>query len=275
MTNIKESDSVIVNTQDLIRAWMSSPHPSIKTSSYFPVYAKLFAHLRHTQCTFVETGILEGGSLFMWRQWLGTQARIVGIDLNPDARKWENFGFEIFIGDQADRKFWEDTLGTIGSYDALLDDGGHQSFQQIVTTEAAIKYATRPCLIVIEDTYTSFMNDFASHGENSFLQYAKASTDCLTARSHQMYKNRFPTPSPELLESFGKVFSIEFFNGITVFKIDPNLILDPENRRNRPSTGSASDFRYEGLEEAEIVWPNIFDPKKKIIKGQRNPKKKS
>jgi hypothetical protein len=90
-----------------------------------------------------------------------------------------------------------------------------------------------------------------------------------------MYKNRFPTPSPELLENFGKVFSIEFFNGITVFKIDPNLILDPENRRNRPSTGSASDFRYEGLEEAEILWPNIFDPKRKIIKGQRNPKKKS
>ena len=123
MTHMEEADSVIVNTQDLIRAWMSSPHPSIKTSSYFPVYAKLFAHLRHTQCTFVETGILEGGSLFMWRQWLGTQARIVGIDLNPDARKWENFGFEIFIGDQADRKFWEDTLAMIGSYDALL--GNH------------------------------------------------------------------------------------------------------------------------------------------------------
>jgi hypothetical protein len=50
---------------ELVRCWQNAPHPSIKTTSYFPAYVQLFQHLRGTECTFVETGILDGGSLFM------------------------------------------------------------------------------------------------------------------------------------------------------------------------------------------------------------------
>lgn len=38
---------------------------------------------------FVEIGVLDGGSLFMWRDYLGKDAEIIGIDLNPDAKRWE------------------------------------------------------------------------------------------------------------------------------------------------------------------------------------------
>ena len=36
----------------------------------------------------------------MWRDYFGKDARIIGIDLNPEAKKWEKHGFEIFIGNQ-------------------------------------------------------------------------------------------------------------------------------------------------------------------------------
>ena len=98
------------STEELIQCWANSPYPSIKTSTYFAAYAQIFGHLRNTDCTFVETGILDGGSLFMWRSWLGPKAKIVGIDLNPQARKWEAHGFEIHIGDQGDPSFWSETL---------------------------------------------------------------------------------------------------------------------------------------------------------------------
>ena len=55
--------------------------------------------------TFVEIGIGNGGSLFMWKKFFGKKARIIGIELNPDAKKLEKFGFEIFIGDQSDPFF--------------------------------------------------------------------------------------------------------------------------------------------------------------------------
>ena len=41
----------------------------------------------------------------MWRDWLGKDARIIGIDLDPNAKKLEKYGFEIFIGDQASTDF--------------------------------------------------------------------------------------------------------------------------------------------------------------------------
>ena len=40
---------------------------------------------------------------------LGKDARIIGIDLDPNA-KIGKYGFEIFIGDQASTDFWENFL---------------------------------------------------------------------------------------------------------------------------------------------------------------------
>jgi hypothetical protein len=97
----------------------------------------------------------------MWREWLGPKARIIGIDLNPDAKKWSESGFEIYIGDQGDPNFWRETLPKIGKIDAFLDDGGHESFQQIVTIQELINHVHNNSVLVVEDTFTSFMNDFS------------------------------------------------------------------------------------------------------------------
>ena len=40
-------------------------------------------------------------------KFFGPKARIIGIDLNPNAKKWTKYGFEIFIGDQSDINFWK------------------------------------------------------------------------------------------------------------------------------------------------------------------------
>lgn len=253
--------------EELIEAWGTSPQPSIKTTSYFPVYANLFSHLRNKKCTFIETGVLEGGSLFMWKKWLGPDARVIGIDLNPEAKKWESFGFEIFIGDQACPNFWNTTFSKIGQFDAFLDDGGHQSFQQVVSLQQAIHHSTGDCVIAVEDTYTSFMNDFQSHRDRSFLEYSKDATDLLVGRSFQMYPGRFPE-SVNLTEvlRFQKVFNISFFNGIVAFHIAPDLCFDAEIVRNKKSS-STKDFRYDGLNQATISWPNLLCEELVVIEG--------
>jgi hypothetical protein len=251
---------------DLVAAWKTSPEPSGKVSSYFPVYVQLFQHLWRRPCVFIETGILDGGSLFMWRKWLGDQARIVGIDLNPGAVKWRNFGFDIYIGDQADPAFWRETLHEIGQFDAFLDDGGHQAFQQIVTLTETLRFAKTQCVIAIEDTYSSFMVDFGFPSENSFIEYAKASTDCLIGRSFDLYRNRFPsTQNVKAIELFRNVLSVQFFEGIVCFHVNPTLIARSEVIRNRTAKG-AVDFRYEGKNQAEVEWPNVLVPERRVIK---------
>ena len=242
----------------LVKSWQNSPHPSIKITSYFPAYVELFGHLVNKECTFIETGVLDGGSLFMWRNWLGPKARIIGLDLNPEAVKWRDSGFEIFIGDQGDPDFWKSSLSEIGSFDALLDDGGHQSFQQIVTAIEAIKFATSDCVIAVEDTFTSFMKDFSAHGSFSFLEYAKDATDILLGKSFGMYGNRFPNiKNSEAINDFKNVYSIQFYNGIVAFHLNQNYSQTPELVRNKPS-GGASDFRYEGVNNATVNWPTLI-----------------
>ena len=85
------------NNSPLYQSFLKSPHRSIKHESYFSVYDKLLSKYIDQDITFVEIGILDGGSLFMWRDFLGDKARIIGIEINPVAKKWEEHGFEIFI----------------------------------------------------------------------------------------------------------------------------------------------------------------------------------
>ena len=89
------------------QAYVKSPYRSIKLSTYFEIYDDLFKKYRGKNITFVEIGVLSGGSLFMWREFFGPEARIIGVDLNPNAKKWEEEGFEIFIGSQSDETFSE------------------------------------------------------------------------------------------------------------------------------------------------------------------------
>ncbi|MFM8900433.1 MAG: hypothetical protein ACKOF9_10875 [Burkholderiales bacterium] len=261
--------------QSLVKSWEDSPYPSVKITSYFPAYVEMFGHLVNRKCVFIETGILDGGSLFMWRKWLGPEARIIGIDLNPEAAKWRESGFEIFIGDQGDPEFWKATLREVGSFDALLDDGGHQSFQQIVTAIEAIKLANNDCVIAVEDTFTSFMKDFSAHGSFSFLEYAKDATDILIGRSSEIYADRFPKKiNTDAINEFRNVYSIQFYNGIVAFHVSQKYSQNPEIVRNKPRTG-ASDFRYAGVNSATINWSALVSDKRVVeVYGEESQKQK-
>jgi hypothetical protein len=193
--------------------------------------------------------------------------RVIGVDLNPDAIKWRESGFEIYIGDQGDPAFWGHLFSQVGAFDVLLDDGGHQSFQQIVTASESLRAANKECIVVIEDTATSFMKDFRCPSEDSFLEFSKAATDCVVGRSFGLYQNRFPENSNQAaIEFFKNVFSIQFFDGVVSFHIDPSKVTVPVILRNS-GTSLASDFRYEGKDSATVEWPDVLKPDRRRIEG--------
>jgi hypothetical protein len=249
-------------------AWEESPFPSFKHTNYFRIYSELFRHLVGKRCTFIETGILEGGSLFMWRKWLGDRARIIGVDLNPQALKWKEHGFEILIGDQGNPDFWQRVFHEVGEFDALLDDGGHQSFQQIVTVQESLRHARSRCVIAVEDTHTNFASDFARHGRHSFLEYSKDATDVLLAKTAHFESYSVPRiKNHDIIDLFRHVHSIEFYMDIVAFKVDPSLSEIPEMIWNRPATAHAADFRYQGVNSANVIWPNMFRRQVVAVRG--------
>ncbi len=255
---------------ELFNAYKESPEPSYKVTSFFRIYSKLLSEFRYRPSVIIETGILNGGSLFMWRKWFGKSARIIGVDLNPQAKKWEQHGFEIYIGDQADPVFWDSVYAAIGTpFDVLIDDGGHQSIQQMVTLESGMAHVRDHGVILIEDTYASFMAEFSAHRVSSFLEYAKDATDLLNGRVRHFNSGSFPKDLNEkMIKKFDRCYSIEFFCGLVAFKFDP---YEFENRPmlcwNRAPAKMEKDFRFEGKQEALIDWPDLFTKKTIQIRG--------
>ena len=54
-----------------------------KWKHYFPICERHFGKFVHQDVVMLEIGCGQGGSLQMWKRFLGPHARIVGIDINP------------------------------------------------------------------------------------------------------------------------------------------------------------------------------------------------
>ena len=124
----------------MFQIYKNTKYVSLKCNTYFQVYEELLSKYINKEITFVEIGILHGGSLYMWKEYFGNKARIIGIDLHPNAKKLEKDGFEIFIGSQSDPNFWKKFFSKVGNIDILLDDGGHTNENQILTLNNTVDH---------------------------------------------------------------------------------------------------------------------------------------
>ncbi|MDB9877756.1 class I SAM-dependent methyltransferase [Amylibacter sp.] len=219
---------------DTYQSYIKSPYKSIKLSTYFDSYDHFFSKYRNQNITFVEIGVLGGVSLFMWRDYFGPKARIIGVDLNPNAKKWEKSGFEIYIGSQSDINFWETFTKDVGLIDVVLDDGGHTYEQQIITTECLLPSMNDGGIIVVEDTHTSYMEGFGPK-KKSFIEYTKMLIDKLNMRFGEFCGS----------ESERRFWSIEVVESMVALKINKKASnLKSELINNGGMDDLAQDFRY-------------------------------
>ena len=192
----------------IIKSFKSSPRYSIKWNNYFDIYNNLFKKFVNKKITFVEVGIGNGGSLFMWRKFFGKKAKIIGIELNPEAKKLEKFGFKISIGDQSDPHFWKSFYKKYGKVDILLDDGGHRNIQQITTFMESYSHVKPNGKIVVEDTHTSFMKKkgFKNPSKYSFINFSKLIVENMHRRNPMLDK--------ELNNLSKKIESVFYYDSI-------------------------------------------------------------
>ena len=254
------------DNKDLLNYFNQSKYYSLKYKNYFPVYEKLFSKFRGKKITFVEIGVLSGGSLFMWKDYFGKDARIIGVELNPDAKKFEKEGFEIFIGNQSDENFWKNFFDKVGQVDIVLDDGGHTNFQQIVTCCSCVPSIKENGLMVVEDVFHSYGLSYGAKGffnpsKYSFINFCKKSIDDINYRFPESKKFQFS------LNRF--IYSVEFFESIVAFKINKNLC----SSKNEVifSKGKNLEHKdYAHLHNQNIPGSNKFVLKiKKILKSFR------
>lgn len=193
-----------------------------KWEHYFEIYDRHFHPYRGTGPVVVEIGVYHGGSLKMWKDYFGPGARIFGIDINPDCRRFEEPGIEILIGSQEDPEFLDEVRATLPRPDILIDDGGHTMKQQILTFERLFEHVREDGVYLCEDIHTSYWEDYGGghRRPGTFIEFSKDLVDSL-----QAYHSTDPDFQPDEITS--AVNSLHFYDSVLVIE---------KRKRSKPVT---------------------------------------
>jgi hypothetical protein len=123
---------------------------------YLEIYERHLRRFRGQHVTVLEIGVAGGGSLAMWRDYLGPDAHVYGVDSDPACLELAGAAAEIVIGDQGDPSFWASALGDLPDFDIVIDDGGHLPHQQVVTLECLLPRMKPSGVYVCEDIHGAF-----------------------------------------------------------------------------------------------------------------------
>jgi SAM-dependent methyltransferase len=161
------------NDQRLIHKW----------THYFPIYEAHFGRFVNRPIVFIEIGCGEGGSLQLWKRYLGPFAQIVGIDIAPHAKAFEEDQIAVRIGDQRDTEFLRGVLDEFGAPDVLLDDGSHVMADVTASFEFLYPRIAPGGVYIVEDLHTAYWDEFGGglRRDGSFIERCKSLIDHLNA----------------------------------------------------------------------------------------------
>jgi hypothetical protein len=120
---------------------------------YFDIYHRHLSKFIGRQVTLVEVGVYSGGSMTMWKRYLGRGCRIHGVDIQEACKAYEAKQITIHIGDQGDRAFWQQFRELVPKVDVLIDDGSHLPHHQRVTLEEMLPHLRPGGVYICEDIH--------------------------------------------------------------------------------------------------------------------------
>lgn len=175
----------VIPTGELAEIFVSTPGFH-KWPHYLPVYERTLAALRHRPVRLLEIGVFEGGSLAAWRRYLGPEATLVGIDIDPACAAHGDpaHGTYVRIGAQQDADFLQAVVDEFGPFDAVIDDGSHMASHLIASFRFLFLHGLAPGGVYLaEDLQTSYWDHYRD-ARPSFVEVAKGLVDLLHAQYH-------------------------------------------------------------------------------------------
>lgn len=140
-------------------------------NNYLHYYESLFERLpiRAEAFDFVEIGVFKGKSLKLWENYF-SNARIIGVDINPECRQFAGGRVIVEIGSQADTEFLDELAGRYRPF-IIIDDGSHivehiqRTFEKLYPSLCPGGY------YIIEDTYMHFGANADAHRGNTTVEF--------------------------------------------------------------------------------------------------------
>jgi hypothetical protein len=121
--------------------------------TYTDIYYKYLNHLRDKEFNFLEIGVRDGQSVKMWSEFF-PKANIIGVDINPSCKQYEENNIAVHIGSQEDEMFLNSLIAKYGSFRVVLDDGSHINSMTMKSFKVLQNLTTE--FYIIEDLRNSY-----------------------------------------------------------------------------------------------------------------------
>jgi len=195
---------------------------------YFDIYERYFNKYVDRNVLMIEIGVDNGGSIEMWKKYLGQNTTIVGIDIRQECKQFEDVDNKIFveIGDQSDTNFLNSIIEKYGKPDIVLDDGSHIMNHLIKTFNFLYFNMKSEGTYLVEDLHTCYWSEFEGGllSPNTFIEFTKSKIDELNAPH---------TRGTQAITDFTKITqSINIYDSIVVFE------KRPQNKKIHIQTGN-------------------------------------
>ena len=131
-----------------------------KWHHYIPIYEKQLKKFKGRDIRFLEIGVYKGGSLEMWRKYLGSEADIYGIDIDKSCLEFSGKHGQVRIGSQDDKDFLLSVISEMGGLDIVIDDGSHDMKHVHQTLQILFPLMNDGGVYIVEDLHTAFWRRF-------------------------------------------------------------------------------------------------------------------
>lgn len=156
----------------------ASPH-----HDYLRIYEALFAPLRDKPLKILEIGVLNGASLRTWEAYF-PNARIVGADIDPLARRFRSARIDVEYMDQSNLEDLARVAAKHQPFDIIIEDGSHLWDHQILSLRALFPFLRSGGFYIVEDlqtNYGDFVKDYRGLAASSCVDFLKSWLDHLVA----------------------------------------------------------------------------------------------
>lgn len=158
--------------------------PLDKWPHYFPIYERHLQPFVGTDAKVLEIGVYRAGGLDLLSDFLGPQAQLFGMDIDPMSSDLADPRFPVFLGSQSNPEDLLRLNDQYGPFDVIIDDGGHTVTQQITSAETLFPLLNDGGVYLVEDVHTSYWDDYRDAGDGSFLDWVRSRVDDLNAYHH-------------------------------------------------------------------------------------------
>ena len=184
---------------------------------YTPHYKLHLKKYKYRRINLLEIGVggydhpLAGGnSLRMWKKYFPF-GKIFSLDIHDKSALQEN-RVKIFWGSQVDSNFLDKVTNEMGTIDIIIDDGSHINEHVIETFKLLFPKLKDGGIYVIEDTQTSYWDDFGGDSENlnnpeTMMNFFKSLTDSLNNKE-------FISPGYKQSYYDKKIVSMHFYHNL-------------------------------------------------------------